>query len=456
MEVSLRDNNTGTIVHHASATPESRLVFGMHPWSVAITPEAKHWAPQFSTHPNLAASPGRLEVSAKTYVDGSDRVVRSFSDAGMTCLTSHLQAGEDAITAGGACADGNDVVVFDHDGIALPGEEPLTLTNVGAARTETVAGRSISLQTVTYRSQGLTISGIVCRPRDTGTTVVRRAVRFINHGGPTPTEEGITAATEERCRRWAGQGFVAAASAYRGESSPRFDVPGTRVMSDGGVEYCLGEVTDVLRFTKILAAQPFVDASRMAMWGHSHGGCIATRVAQLGGPLKAVVDVAGLADLGTCEPTCAAGTYAAPTGAGAAARWRAPVTFAKDLAARTRVHDPVAAADLKYLRIDAEVGGGGPVPPRQGCRFVRAVWPPPSTEPVTSWHLSGASAPFGIAPGAPAGCDTLDTTLTWSAAALPAATWPMHTYLVFRDAGHFDVDDAADPLVESFFANAVP
>lgn len=437
-----RDHNTNTLVLQAAVTPGSfNSTLALYPWSTTRTFAANYWAPQFPGLPNAAVASGRLELSAT--LEGTSYGVRSFSQTGSECLTARLNEGVSAVNAGNECADGTDVVLFDQDGPNFAGSEPLSFVPAGAG-TEVVSGVTISLQSIWYQSQGLRIAGVLCRPVDA--TVIRRPARILNHGGIAGVEEGAMAL----CRRWASQGLVVAASAYRGETAPNFGTTSSTNLSDGQVETCLGEVTDVMRLTAIIAAQPFVNRDRMTMWGYSHGGCITTRAVQRGAPVKAAVDVAGLSELGACDPDCSAGVFSAPTEAGAFVRVRSPLAVPKDLAVRTRVHSPRAPEDVKYLRIDAQFGT--PIGPLEGCRLMKAVWPDASTP--FSWNVTPAGSGFSVLSTPPTACSTTASTLAWNTGPLPTSSWPVHSFVFVQGATHWTVDDIALPIVEQFFGDA--
>jgi dipeptidyl aminopeptidase/acylaminoacyl peptidase len=86
----------------------------------------------------------------------------------------------------------------------------------------------------------------------------------------------------------AARGYVVGVSSYRGEDQ-----------SEGRVEVCLGEVTDVQNMMRVLRGQPYVEPTRFAAFGGSHGGCITLALALREPTLKAAVDFFGLSDLPT-------------------------------------------------------------------------------------------------------------------------------------------------------------
>src|SRR5690349_20713989 len=90
---------------------------------------------------------------------------------------------------------------------------------------------AVLTEAVTYRSDGLLIHGQVCRPKGDGPY----PVIVYNHGG----FQGLGIDPQAgNCVDSATGGYVWIGSSYRGEDG-----------SEGEIEVCLGEVTDVLRMT---------------------------------------------------------------------------------------------------------------------------------------------------------------------------------------------------------------
>lgn len=132
---------------------------------------------------------------------------------------------------------------------------------------------------VTYRSGALVVHAIVCRPESesAGAPLV-----MLNHGGFM----GIDPLTREQCTGFAKLGMVAGVSSYRGEDG-----------SDGAVEVCLGEVDDVAALEAILRTEAWVNPSRVATVGFSHGACITDRLAAREPALRAAIDFFGPANI---------------------------------------------------------------------------------------------------------------------------------------------------------------
>jgi dienelactone hydrolase len=174
---------------------------------------------------------------------------------------------------------------------------------------------------------GKRIYGLICSP----TTGGPYPVVIYNHGGTGSYDGGnITGVVTPsgwtsqpaapdglgQCLGWAKRGWVVAMSAYRGESvnitsaSPAFPTPATPWTSDGSVEFCMGEVTDVMALTDLVVNHassitvgstsqkvPLNVNGKVFMYGYSHGGCITYRAVQQGAPVTAFSVIEGFTDL---------------------------------------------------------------------------------------------------------------------------------------------------------------
>jgi hypothetical protein len=305
-----------------------------------------------------------------------------------------------------------------------------------------------------YKVEGKTIYGIVCSP----TTAGKHKTVIINHGGFELNETSLN----NLCIPSAAAGWVVAMSAYRGEKikhstpvvAPGQPIPADApiapgasvVQSQGEIELCLGEVTDVFRLTEIVRGWPSVDPDRVLMWGHSHGACITVRAVQRGIKVKAAAAFAAPTDMvewykysppPTPSDTVLTNTrLALPTTFGDITTtpnttvtpdqsripydWRSPVTYAEDLKART---------DVKILLLQ---GNADPlIHPSQACALARAYAPsnsPPGTASM-NWHLDASGAAVAATP---VDC-TGFTGLTWQTGAPPRGTWPDSRYLLVYD-----------------------
>jgi dipeptidyl aminopeptidase/acylaminoacyl peptidase len=275
----------------------------------------------------------------------------------------------------------------------------------------------VRIEKVSYRSTGgLRIEGQICRTTIPG----RRPVLVVNHGG----FEGLGGEWNGGlCKTIAQAGYVVIESSYRGEDG-----------SEGRVEFCLGEVDDVLEMLEIALQQHWADRERVSLLGLSHGGCIGLRALQRGAPVQAAVNVFG------------------PTEA---------VSLVQFWQARVAAGDPNSAA---YRELIAEVVGatGGPpeaVPAAYAARSPVAFVPELDAFPGPLLMVHGTNDPLvplsqscllasrmrdvrayhrdlvGALPGPPPGCAS--GALAWRTDALPGPRWTDQRYfMVYRGAGH--------------------
>ena len=124
-----------------------------------------------------------------------------------------------------------------------------------------------------YMSDGLRISGLMRKPEGDGPF----PVVLVNHGGSDPAKM-----VGGFLDFFAKNGFVALASDYRGCGN-----------AEGRHEVAKGEINDILNLIKHARTLPYVDASRLAVWGFSHGGALALFAASRDPSVRAVVDVQG-------------------------------------------------------------------------------------------------------------------------------------------------------------------
>ncbi len=134
----------------------------------------------------------------------------------------------------------------------------------------------------------------VVRPDDSSK---RRPIILRAHGGFDGLEpSGFFVSPADGPGKWeidrAREGYVVASSAYRGEV---LVTGGER--SGGRVEVCFGEADDLHWLVAALAETVYADPSKVAVWGESHGGCVAERYStRLNAQSQAVIDWYGPAD----------------------------------------------------------------------------------------------------------------------------------------------------------------
>lgn len=310
----------------------------------------------------------------------------------------------------GACADPNAPV-------PSPGAPSWLSTEI------TFQDASVVIERVSYRSTGgLRIVGQVCRTQVPG----RRPLLVVAHGGFTGLGGEWNGGL---CKTLAQAGNVVVEPSFRGEDG-----------SDGTVEFCRGEVDDVLAMAEIARAQPYADRDRATLIGVSHGGCIALRALQRGAPVQAAVDVFG------------------PTEA---------VSLVQFWQARIAAGGPDVAQYRDWLQRLLSAAGGPPeaVPPAYAERSPAAspatldAWPgtllmvhgtddplvPVAQSCLLASRMSGVNAYYRdavrVLAGPPPGC--APGGLTWRTDALPAPRWAERRYLmVYRGAGH-DISTAS-------------
>ncbi len=322
------DQNTGnpdtlgSVPAAMSGTPyktSTGTSYTLFPWTFpAGALPAKYWSPQ-SIVPDLATSQGHLEIIATA----GGKPLDTFSQA---AAKSALASGKDPATSGNQFSDGKSTVLFDQTGVGSGPEGPWVtvagmISNSNSQYYSPVAW-SVGYYTV---EGGKKIYGLICAP----TTGGPYPVVVYNHGGTDNTNGGnitgvLTAAgwtTQPaapdglgQCLDWAKRGWIFATSAYRGEGvsitsfSPQFS-SGTW-QSDGSVEFCMGEVTDVLALTDLLVNHtaailvgstseqvPIKTNGKLLMYGYSHGGCITHRAVEQGAPVTAFSVIEGFTDM---------------------------------------------------------------------------------------------------------------------------------------------------------------
>ena len=296
-----------------------------------------YWAPQ-KIVADLATSQGHLELFATAGGQNLD----TFSAA---ALASAQASGQDPQTAAANFSDGKSTVLFDPNGVGSGPETPwVTVAGmISDSHSPYYSPVAWSIGTYTVEN-GTKIYALVCSPPEGGPY----PVVVFNHGGtgsgdggnlngvvtaqgwtvqpvllgangqpvigpnglPTPIPDSLG-----QCLDWAKRGWVFATSAYRGEgvtitsASSQFSPPATPWMSDGKVEFCMGEVTDVMALTDLLvnhtgsillgntSEKVKINVNgQVLMYGYSHGGCITHRAVEQGAPVNAFSVIEGFTD----------------------------------------------------------------------------------------------------------------------------------------------------------------
>lgn len=334
------DQNTGSLATLGMATAamsgspyttSTGTHYTLYPWTYAagVLPP-NFWSPQ-TIVPDLATSQGHLELFASA---GASAPFDTFSPA---AANSAMSSGLDPAAAGNQYSDGKSTVLFDQTGVGSgPGA---TWVNVQGMISDSHSPYYVPVAwSVGYYTVegGKKIYALICAPTSGGPY----PIVVYNHGGTDRgnidtggTDKGngggitgvVTASgwTSQppsdpdglgQCIDWAKRGWVFATSSYRGEqvhitsSSPDFPATSSWT-SDGPVELCLGEVTDVLALTDLLvnhagsvslgnASQhvPISVNGKLLMYGYSHGGCITYRAVEQGAPVTAFSVIEGFTD----------------------------------------------------------------------------------------------------------------------------------------------------------------
>jgi dienelactone hydrolase len=289
-----------------------------------------------------------------------------------------------------------------------------------SATTTTDDGK-IVIEKVVYLSDGLRVVGQVCRPHPSaGFGPGPYPVQVLNHGGFS----GISVWNGGTCADSARKGWVVGEASYRGEDG-----------SEGSIEVCLGEVTDVLRLTSILLAQSYSDPARVLMSGTSHGGCITLRALQRGAPVQVAVDIFGPTDWAQAysgwrqalaQGTLLAANYRSLTSVLEQATGGTPEAFPEEYARRSPITFPAALERSKASLLVLQGTTDAYVPPAQSCALADV------SATFESFHVSTSGA---VLSSAAAGCEA--ASLTWQAGPRPSNSWPSPRYLmVYDDVGH--------------------
>ena len=132
---------------------------------------------------------------------------------------------------------------------------------------------------ISYKSDNLKIYGVMNMPNGSGSF----PVIILNHGYYSPSQYASGDGSQSMAAILAQNGYLTLASDYRGyggsddQKTTRF--PGHRP------EYAL----DVLNLLASVKTVKQADINKIGMWGHSMGGEVALRVAEVNDKLKAIV-----------------------------------------------------------------------------------------------------------------------------------------------------------------------
>jgi hypothetical protein len=333
------NQNTGILEPLGTATSEMTGMpfttsggtpYTAYPWTYSAgVLDKKYWSPQ-NIVPDLSTAQGHLEIVASA----NGNAFNTFSQAAMNSV---LSSGKDPAAAGAEFSDGTSTVLFDQNGVGS-GPEGSWVSDRGLISNPPTAGfLKVAWSVGHYTVEGgKKIYGLICTP----TTGGPYPVIVFNHGGTglgnggnvngavtvsgwtsqpfipsmVPGMPTILPDTLGQCIDWAKRGWVYAASSYRGENvnitSSDPDFAGGTWTSDGLVEFCMGEITDVMALADLLANHagsisvgsashmvPLNVSGKMFMYGYSHGGCITHRAVEQGAPVSAYSVMEAFTDL---------------------------------------------------------------------------------------------------------------------------------------------------------------
>jgi len=221
---------------------------------------------------------------------------------------------------------------------------------------------------VAYQSEGLRVNGMVAVPDAPGP----HPLVWFNHGGFSGMRDEEVGDIGARA---AELGAVVIASMYRGEGG-----------SEGSVEYCLGEVSDVWNLGLAVEHLAPVERPGVAI-GSSHGACISlmlnARMAEAGTPLLSTVTLGTPSDVDTLVAW-----HYAEGDPQHAARWEPYLRGPANREMSPRFAD-VAPPIVLLHGLDDHI-----VPVEQGCLMRDAV---ASTWPVRTHRVAGDGRPDGPA-----------------------------------------------------------
>ncbi len=319
---------TGPGVPH---TTSGGTTYTLFPWTYdAGVLDKKYWSPQNSVD-DLKTAQGHLEIIA---TNGGN----NFATFTPAAASAAMAASADPNLNGFGFSDGTSTVLFDQTGVNFPPTGGGWVNVRGMTSTPPVGNFLTVAWSVGYYTveDNKKIYALICTP----TTGGPYPIAIYNHGGydantggnlngvvtatgwtsqppPPPGQQIGPPDSLGQCIDWAKRGWVFATSAYRGEyvkidsTSPAF--ASGQWPSGGAVEFCMGEVTDVMALADLVANHagsitvgktgkggktytPKV-SKKLFMVGYSHGGCITWRAVEQGAPVTAVTVVEGFADL---------------------------------------------------------------------------------------------------------------------------------------------------------------
>ncbi|HEY0376221.1 MAG TPA: prolyl oligopeptidase family serine peptidase [Pyrinomonadaceae bacterium] len=209
------------------------------------------------------------------------RLITTLAAALLLCAHSVLAQMDASAKADGA--------IIESAPYALPAYEQLPEGARSAYPKEAVesvrSSADLELLKIKYVSDGLRIVGFIYKPKR---TEGRRLPAIIfNRGGLADGAIGPQNFNYlYEMHRYASEGFVVIASQYRGTDG-----------SEGRDEVAGADTDDVMSLIPLARSLPYVDMSRLFMWGYSRGAMMTLQALKRGAPLRAVAVVGAPTDL---------------------------------------------------------------------------------------------------------------------------------------------------------------
>lgn len=214
------------------------------------------------------------------------RTLRVRSAGALLVLLCCIHVGALAQSDAAAAASG---AIIESAPYQLPAYEQLP-EDARAAYTKEAVERvknsaDLEVLKIKYMSDGLKIVGFIYKPKQTEGR--KFPVIIFNRGGlgdGTIGPENFNYLYE--MHRYASEGFVVIASQYRGAGG-----------SEGKDEVAGADTDDVMNLLPLARSLPYVDMSRLFMWGFSRGAMMTLQALRRGAPVRAVAIVGAPTDL---------------------------------------------------------------------------------------------------------------------------------------------------------------
>lgn len=169
-------------------------------------------------------------------------------------------------------------ILFLFSNFKTPQENNCTI--ITSETTGSTAYENLEIQRITYRSDGLKISGFIIKPTE---TAIKLPILLVNRGG----NRNFGAITNTRYLEYlASQGYVVMASNYRGND-----------FSEGIDEFGGNDLNDITCLIEIAKTLPYADTDHIGVIGYSRGGLMAFLLAKHTSAIKTIITVGAPTDL---------------------------------------------------------------------------------------------------------------------------------------------------------------